>query len=77
MRASEHALAELNLCRLYAPVFAWSTASMRVLENAGSARERILSRSAVKDGKIVDQVVYALTRDPAHHETRARSEDLD
>ena len=69
--ASEHALAEPDLCRLYAPVFAWNTASMRVLEKAGYEREGILWRSAVKDGKIVDQVVYALTRDPGLPYVRA------
>lgn len=37
---------------------------MRVLEKAGYEREGILRRSAVKDGQIVDQVLFAMTRDP-------------
>ena len=53
-----------DLCRVFAPVFAWNASSMRVLEKAGYRREAVLVRSAVKDGTVVDQVVYAVTRDP-------------
>jgi RimJ/RimL family protein N-acetyltransferase len=58
------ALAEPDLWRLEAGVFAWNTASMRVLQKAGYVREGIRVRGAIKDGVAVDQVVYAITRDP-------------
>ena len=52
--------------RLFAPVFAWNAASMRVLEKAGYAREGVMRRSAVKDGRVLDQLLYARVRgDPA------------
>ena len=52
-----------GVARVYAPVFAWNAASMRVLEKAGYAREAVLVRSGVKDGVVFDRVVYAITRD--------------
>ena len=52
-----------NLVRLYAMVFEWNPSSMRVLEKAGYTREARLRRSAVKDGKVIDQVLYAFTRE--------------
>ena len=51
-----------GLVRLYAGVFEWNPASMRVLEKAGYVREGVLRRSAIKDGKVIDQVLYAVTR---------------
>jgi RimJ/RimL family protein N-acetyltransferase len=58
------AFEETDLCRLYGWVFAWNPASMRVLENAGYHREGTLIRSAIKDGFLIDRVMYAITRDP-------------
>ena len=58
------ALAEPGLVRLFAPVFAWNPDSMRVLEKAGYRREGVLVRSGIKDGVLIDQVLYAITRDP-------------
>ena len=51
-----------GLVRLFAGVFAWNTASMRVLEKAGYVREGVLTQSAIKDGRVIDQVLYAITR---------------
>ena len=59
---SAHAFATHDLCRLYGGVFAWNPASMRVLEKAGYVKEGVLRRSVVKDGQVIDQVIYALTR---------------
>ena len=53
-----------GLVRLYASVFEWNPASMRVLEKAGYVREGVLRRSAIKDGKVIDQVLYGVTRVP-------------
>jgi RimJ/RimL family protein N-acetyltransferase len=57
------ALAEPDIARIFAPVFSWNPASMRVLEKAGYARECVLVRSGVKEGTLIDRVVYAMTRD--------------
>jgi RimJ/RimL family protein N-acetyltransferase len=53
-----------GLVRLFAGVFEWNPASMRVLEKSGYVREGVLRQSAIKDGKIIDQVLYAITRAP-------------
>jgi RimJ/RimL family protein N-acetyltransferase len=59
------ALAEPDLYRLFATVFPWNPASMRVLEKCGYRREGILVRSSVKDGVLIDRALYAITREPA------------
>jgi [ribosomal protein S5]-alanine N-acetyltransferase len=51
-----------ELRRIYALPFAWNPASARVLEKAGFQREGTLRQSAVKDGRIVDQWMYARLR---------------
>jgi RimJ/RimL family protein N-acetyltransferase len=59
---TRYALDTLGMVRVYADVFEWNTASMRVLEKAGYQKEGVLRKSATKDHRIVDQVVYALVR---------------
>jgi ketosteroid isomerase-like protein len=58
--ASAYAMRRFGLIRLEAPVFEWNPASMRVLEKAGFVREGVLRASAVKDGQVIDRVLYAL-----------------
>jgi RimJ/RimL family protein N-acetyltransferase len=58
---STYGFKELGLTRIFAVPLISSTASMRVLENAGYIREGVLRRSAVKEGIVIDQVLYALT----------------
>ena len=53
------ALERYDLTRLFAVPFADHAASVRVLEKAGSVREGCMRRSAIKDGKIRDQLLYA------------------
>lgn len=65
-RVTALALAEPDLVRVFAPVFAWNARSMRVLERNGYAREAVLRRAGVKDGVVIDRVVYARTR-PSDH----------
>ena len=65
------ALAEADLWRLEAGVFAWNRASMRVLEKAGYLREGVRVLGAIKDGQAVDQVVYAITGNPDIPHVRA------
>lgn len=52
-----------DLQRIYAVPFAWSTASIRVLEKAGYDLEGRMRRSVIKDGKVTDQFMYAILRD--------------
>ena len=52
----------LHLNRIYAEVFAWNPASMRVLEKAGYQVEGRLRKSIVKDGQILDAIIYATVR---------------
>jgi ribosomal-protein-alanine N-acetyltransferase len=58
--ASSYAMRRFGLIRLEAPVFEWNPASMRVLEKCGFVREGVLRASAVKDGQVIDRVLYAL-----------------
>jgi RimJ/RimL family protein N-acetyltransferase len=59
----EHAFANTDFIRLYAGVFEWNAASARVLEKAGFALESRMRRSVVKDGKVIDQLMYVLLKD--------------
>ena len=60
---SNYAFSSSDLCRLYAHVFQWNMASARVLEKAGYTLEGRLKKSVTKDGKIIDQLLYARTID--------------
>src|SRR3712207_1614482 len=51
----------LNLTRIFAVPFASSSASIRVLKKCGYIREGRMRRSAIKEGVVLDQVLYALT----------------
>jgi RimJ/RimL family protein N-acetyltransferase len=57
-----YAFDAFDLIRIFAGVFSSNPASMRVLEKAGYTRVGILRRSVVKDGQVLDQVLYAVTR---------------
>jgi len=54
-----HAIETHGLTRIYAVPFAWNAASCRVLEKAGYVLEGRLRKSAIKDGKLTDQLQYA------------------
>ena len=54
-----------DLLRIYAVVFEWNPASCRVLEKAGYVREGTLRRAVVKDGRVLDQLLYAVVREGA------------
>jgi len=56
---TRYAIATHGLTRLYALPFEWNIASCRVLEKAGYVLEARLRRSAIKDGRITDQLQYA------------------
>ncbi len=57
--ATPYALETYGLNRIFAVPFAHNPASLRVLGKAGYRREGLLRQSAYKDGRFVDQVVYA------------------
>lgn len=56
---TRHAFDARGFVRVFAEVFAWNRASMRVLEKTGFTREGVLRCSATKAGQVIDQVVYA------------------
>jgi len=54
---------ELDLVRLQANVFEYNPRSARVLEKNGFRLEGRLVKNITKDGKVIDSLLYALTRD--------------
>lgn len=54
-----YAMETHGLTRIYAVPFAWNAASCRVLEKAGYVLEARLRKSAIKDGRLTDQLQYA------------------
>ena len=56
---AEHAFSPLGFKRIETPVFAWNPASMRVLEKCGFVREGVMAKSVLKDGELIDSVLYA------------------
>lgn len=51
---------EFSLNRIYAEPYAANVASIRVLEKAGFSLEGRLRASVVKNGKVLDQFLYAM-----------------
>ncbi|MFW5967082.1 MAG: GNAT family N-acetyltransferase [Persicimonas sp.] len=49
----------LDVVRIYAGVFEWNPASIRVLEKVGYAFEGRLHNAVYKDGEVLDELVYA------------------
>jgi RimJ/RimL family protein N-acetyltransferase len=58
-----YAFATFDVCRLYASVFEWNPASARILEKAGYVCEGRLRKSVVKDGRTIDQLLFACVRE--------------
>ena len=56
---TRYAIDTHKLTRIFAVPFASNQASCRVLEKAGYLLEGRLRRSAIKDGRIIDQLQYA------------------
>lgn len=56
---TRHALAVLGYRRLFATAFVDNGASRRVLEKCGYRLEGVMRRSAVKNGRVIDQALYA------------------
>jgi RimJ/RimL family protein N-acetyltransferase len=62
LRFSEFAFEKFALNRIFAEPFKQNTASVRVLEKAGFVLEGTLQASVFKDGKVLDQFLYAKIR---------------
>jgi ribosomal-protein-alanine N-acetyltransferase len=58
---TKYALEKHHLHRIYAVPFESNKASRRVLEKAGYQFEGCMKKSAVKDGEILNQFLYAFT----------------
>jgi RimJ/RimL family protein N-acetyltransferase len=56
---TKYAIDAHGLTRIFAVPFAWNAASCRVLEKAGYVLEGRLRNSAIKDGRLTDQLQYA------------------
>lgn len=61
--ATSYGFATFGLTRVFAVPFASSRGSVRVLEKAGYVREGLMRRSAIKNGVILDQWLYATYND--------------
>lgn len=59
---SRYAFAEYPFVRLQAEVFEWNLASARVLQKAGYTEEARMRRNCIKDGRIIDEIIYALIK---------------
>ena len=60
---TDFAFANRGLVRVFAVPFTTNIGSIRALEKAGYRREGIMRRSAIKDGTVRDQYLYASVRD--------------
>ena len=58
---TDYSFKHLKLTRVFAIPFARNDASIRVLEKAGYMCEGLLRRSAIKEGVVLDQFMYART----------------
>jgi ribosomal-protein-alanine N-acetyltransferase len=63
--ATKYAFETFDLTRIFAVPFVSTQRSSRVLEKAGYVREGLMRRSAIKNGVIHDQWLYAIYQDDA------------
>jgi [ribosomal protein S5]-alanine N-acetyltransferase len=59
---TRYAFSELGLRRIFAEVFTFNEASVRVLEKAAYKYEGLLRKHEVKDGRLLDTMIYARVR---------------
>ena len=59
---TEYGFSTFGLHRIYAGVFASNPASMRVLRKAGYQLEGVMRKGVLKDGRMIDEHVYAMVR---------------
>ena len=63
LRFTEYAFEKFRLHRIYAEPYVTNPASARVLEKAGFILEGTLRANVYKDGKVLDQLLYAQVRE--------------
>ena len=51
-----------EITRVYAPIFTWNEGSQGVARSCGYQLEGRMPQSAIKDGRVIDRVVYARYR---------------
>jgi RimJ/RimL family protein N-acetyltransferase len=68
--ATTYGFKQFKVQRIYAGVLEWNPASMRVLEKAGFRFEARLRNAIVKEGHVMDEMIYAALRDEWSIETR-------
>ena len=59
----EYIFDNTDIIRIFAEPFAYNTASCRVLEKAGFQFEGLLRSNAVKNGKVIDMMMYSLIKE--------------
>ena len=60
---TNYGVRDLDLIRIFASVFERNLASVRVLEKAGYVLEGHFRKAAIKDGEVLDELMYAIVRD--------------
>jgi ribosomal-protein-alanine N-acetyltransferase len=60
---TRYAFEHLKLARVFAVPLATTSRSVRVLEKAGYVREGVMRHSAVKEGMLLAQLLYAAYSD--------------
>ncbi|MEE1186856.1 MAG: GNAT family protein [Acutalibacteraceae bacterium] len=60
----DYVFTHTDIIRIFAEVYADNIGSCRVLEKAGFTLEGIMKNNAIKNGKVLDMKLYALTREP-------------
>ncbi len=64
---TEYAFANFDICRIQASVYEWNPASMRVLEKVGYQLEARMQKSVTKDGKTIDEMIFAIVSPDRTH----------
>jgi RimJ/RimL family protein N-acetyltransferase len=58
-----HIFNNYDICRLFANVFYTNTASIKVLEKCNFTKEATHRKAVIKNGKVMDELVYVRFRD--------------
>ena len=60
---TQHAFADPQITRVFAPVHAGNQRSMRVAEKNGFVLEGVQPKSAIKNGQVIDRCIWATYRE--------------
>lgn len=60
---TDYAFGNFDIKRLYAGVFEYNIASMKVLEKAGYQKEAVLRQSLIKEGRFYDEHIFSKIRE--------------